>query len=469
MPQIGSLFVQLGMNTGQFTQASTAAAKSLDVVADSSKKTQHALMGLGFQLNDVATGFALGQRPMQIFAQQAGQIFQVFAQGGGFKAVMTGAGQAIRNFITPMRAAALGVGTVVAGIAILVNRAMDAQSRMRGFDVMLRGMGTQGQATAAGLEAAAKRLRDVGLSADEAKDAMLAAQRAGIAPGQSERIVRIGQNLIPVLGEGAPGALNSAIEGGVESLGKMVRQLGLVSAAEIEAAREAEKYGQQVQYLNRWVTLLEQHSSGLRQRAMSPLGKAFEQLRITFASLLDAMANSRVITTLVDILNSLAQTLEYIFRLEPPPWFSKWMGWTPSGGGTPTTTTRFRTGRKGHACRASSRSDRSARKRKPSADRLGRDGLIRLSPDRDRLPELAGEDGAERDINRGGSVWDHPQYLGPDRQELRYHGFLASQPTHGCVRTLSDARLPALGTEQRETGGGARCWRRCVGSPRRPA
>jgi len=335
MPQIGSLFAVLGMNTTQFNQASNTAVASLQKIEVNSRKLQFALTNLGFQINDVATGLASGQDPMRIFAQQAGQIVQLFTQGGGFKAVMTGAGQAIRNFFTPMRAAALGIGTVVAGIALLVNRAMDAQSRMRGFDVVMRGLGTQGQASAAGLEAAAKRLRDVGLSADEAKDKMVAAQRAGIAPGQSERIVRIGENLIPALGENAPGALNSAIEGGVESLGKMVRQLGLVSAAEIEAAREAEKYGQQVQYLNRWVTLLEQHSKGLRQQAMSPLGKAFEQLRISVAGMLDAMANSRVITTLVDILNSLAKTLEYIFRLEPPAWFSRWMGWTP-GGGTPT-------------------------------------------------------------------------------------------------------------------------------------
>ncbi|KQN11556.1 hypothetical protein [Sphingomonas sp. Leaf30] len=76
--------------TGRLRQ-SAQAQDDMDRVA---KKGKGTLTQLSFQLNDVATMAAMGAAPFQIFASQAGQIFQVaqMAEGGvkGFAAEMGG-------------------------------------------------------------------------------------------------------------------------------------------------------------------------------------------------------------------------------------------------------------------------------------------------------------------------------------------------------------------------------------------
>src|SRR5687768_9077390 len=62
-----------------------------------------AMQNLSFQVNDVASQLASGAPLMQIFAQQAGQFVQVFQQGGGVSAVLSGVSSSIRSMITPMR------------------------------------------------------------------------------------------------------------------------------------------------------------------------------------------------------------------------------------------------------------------------------------------------------------------------------------------------------------------------------
>lgn len=87
-------------------EAARAAERGYEIAAQgagaASKDVSAGLRGLSFQLNDVVTGLASGQKPMQIFAQQGGQIFQAFQQTPGLLAGV-----------------ASGLGTVGAGVAAL--------------------------------------------------------------------------------------------------------------------------------------------------------------------------------------------------------------------------------------------------------------------------------------------------------------------------------------------------------------
>lgn len=315
MPQIGSLFVALGMDTARFNAQAQGAAAALLPIEANSRKVTFALTNLGFQINDIASGLASGQAPARIFAQQFGQIIQAFTQGGGFSVVMRGASQAIRDFITPMRVATGVVGLVAAGVGVLAARVLSSEDRIRGFNVMLKGMGDTGKQTGADLEAAAKRLRDVGLSTADAVTAMQAARRAGIAPGQAERITRIGQNLIPVLGENAPQQLVGAIAGGVESLGALALQLGVVSAREVEAARETVRLTGHFQELENWVKRIEERTKGLNQEALSPFAKSMRDLSIAWGQMLDAMSKTAPIMLAVKALKELAEIMTFVATL----------------------------------------------------------------------------------------------------------------------------------------------------------
>jgi len=353
--EIGSLYVGLGFDTAVFDrqivqipqQAQKAAegikkgfagaGQELDKFQKSTGATRAAVQNLTFQLNDIGTSLASGGSPLRVLAQQGGQIIQVFQQGGGVRSVMGAFAVSLRGLITPATGAVAAVAAVAVSIGVLTARAVENSNAMREFSVMLKGLGLEGQATAAGLEEAAKRLKDVGLSASDARTALTAATRAGIAPGLAERVVRTGQNLIPVLGENAPGQLTAAVTGGIEPLGKLAQQFGLITAREMEAAREAAKFGKELSFIERWFGLIEQRSKGQNQAALSPMREAMRKLSIAFSEMLDAASRSSVILGVVDAMTKLAGVLKGVFEMQPPEWFRRIFGLGPNvaatGGG----------------------------------------------------------------------------------------------------------------------------------------
>lgn len=80
-------------------------------------RSRGSMTQLSFQLNDVATMAAMGAKPMQIFASQAGQIFQVaqMAEGGvkGFGSEVVAMTLRFAPFIAAAAVAAAGLGVFV--------------------------------------------------------------------------------------------------------------------------------------------------------------------------------------------------------------------------------------------------------------------------------------------------------------------------------------------------------------------
>ncbi|MER8664403.1 phage tail length tape measure family protein [Mesorhizobium sp. M1148] len=84
-------------------------------VGTTSKLTSNQLLNLSRQGNDVATMFALGAPPMQIFASQAGQIFDALESGpGGALASLKALGEGALGLITrfPLVSAAVAAAAV---------------------------------------------------------------------------------------------------------------------------------------------------------------------------------------------------------------------------------------------------------------------------------------------------------------------------------------------------------------------
>ena len=79
--------------------------------ATATKLARHEVQNLSFQLNDIATGLALGQSPLAILAQQGGQLAQVFGNRG-LGQLIPAIGQGLRSLITPTT---LALGALAAG------------------------------------------------------------------------------------------------------------------------------------------------------------------------------------------------------------------------------------------------------------------------------------------------------------------------------------------------------------------
>lgn len=220
-------------------------------VSNNALKTS--LTNLSFQVNDVATSLASGGDPSRVFAQQIGQIVQAFQQGGGLSAVLSAGARAVGNFLTPLR---VGIGVAAAfaaAVALIAKHSADSDQRTREFDVQLRTLGKGTRVTGKDLEAAAQRLRDVGLSATEAGEKISKGLAAGVNPNDIEKVVRAGANLNAVLGEGSLDAFIEAAGKGGAPLREFAQKLGIVPPAADDmsdslkkAAAASKKFGDSI-------------------------------------------------------------------------------------------------------------------------------------------------------------------------------------------------------------------------------
>ncbi len=284
------------------TQASTAASRQM----------QFALTNLSFQANDIVSSLGAGISVQQTFFQQAGQVFQI-GQQVGFKNLT----KSIWDMVTPLKVAAASVLALGAGFAFIVTRATSATSSVRQFDVMLRGIGASGLSSGAELEASAKRLRDIGLSASEARDRLRDVTRAGLNPAAAERIVRVQEDLKPILGDQAPDQLKAALSGGLEDTIKLGLSpaLRVFNADQIATWREMARGGQASRALNQAFAEIEKAVKGTANNALSPTARSLRELGVRWSNLLDKLGDTGPIRGTVAALSDLAGVLERIANI----------------------------------------------------------------------------------------------------------------------------------------------------------
>ncbi|MFN3288302.1 MAG: phage tail length tape measure family protein, partial [Sphingomonadaceae bacterium] len=126
-------------------QAAAAAARQLTSAAGS---TRAAYQQLGFQISDVAAQASAGVRPLQIFAQQGGQVAFALSQFGGglgrvgaflagpWGAALLAGGLALSAFLERTRTAEDGVNALSAALDRLAERKLSA-GQQRAEDIGL--------------------------------------------------------------------------------------------------------------------------------------------------------------------------------------------------------------------------------------------------------------------------------------------------------------------------------------------
>lgn len=223
---------QSGNTIRQALLAATGATQpfgnAVQGVEVSARATRYAIQNLTFQINDVVTSLASGISPFRTFTQQGGQFVQLFQQGGGIGNVIGGFTSRMAALITPTRLAVAGLATLGAGFAALAIRAENSQVSARRFDTQLQIIGKSSIISGKELEDAAKRMGDVGLSADEARTKLHDFISAGGDPRFAERVVRGAADLSAVLGKSTGEAFSeAAASGSVEVLQGIAKRLNI--------------------------------------------------------------------------------------------------------------------------------------------------------------------------------------------------------------------------------------------------
>ena len=117
---------QLGAFTAkEFADAQAYLASKAQLSAKGIGLTTNTITQLGFQINDVISGLAMGQSVLTIFAQQTGQIVQVLQGPQGLVQGFKDAGKWLLSLVTPARVAFGAVAAAVVGAAFAYNKFVD--------------------------------------------------------------------------------------------------------------------------------------------------------------------------------------------------------------------------------------------------------------------------------------------------------------------------------------------------------
>jgi phage-related minor tail protein len=104
---------------------------SLQGAGTAARLTAFQYQQLGFQINDIATGLAMGQSPFQVMAQQGGQVYQVLGQGpGGVGGALRALGGTLGGLATSS-VAVFGAATAAAvGFGLAISKITDDQRNL---------------------------------------------------------------------------------------------------------------------------------------------------------------------------------------------------------------------------------------------------------------------------------------------------------------------------------------------------
>lgn len=234
--------MQVGLiGASEFEQAQLVAGKRLSDFEQNLKKGANAgrvmsgeLVNLSYQLNDVVTGLLLGQSPFMIFAQQGGQVFQIFQNS---KASVIDfakeAGSKLLSFMTVGRVAFAGVSGAAIAAGLALNDYLGKQEEVR---MGLTGAGRASGSTLSGINNMAESgSSPTGLSVAEARRMATALASTGkVANDNILPIVQMGKDIAKAFGTDAAGAaemLAKSFADPVQGAEDLNRRLGFMDAA----------------------------------------------------------------------------------------------------------------------------------------------------------------------------------------------------------------------------------------------
>lgn len=209
-------------------------SKAIRELGTSAGLSTFQLANMSYQINDIATGLAMGQSPFMILAQQGGQVYQILSSspqgvGGALKQV----GSLLASILTPARLAVGGIAAIgVAGL-MLQNSYAKAQIEIQNA---LRGAGAAAGVTVSDINRVADATAALSkLSVSEARTAaMIIASSGKITTADLADAVRLAEDLAKVLGTDvaeAAGAIAKSLKDPVKGAAELNERLGAFDAA----------------------------------------------------------------------------------------------------------------------------------------------------------------------------------------------------------------------------------------------
>lgn len=256
----------------------------------------YALTNLGYQVNDVVTQLASGTSVEQTFAQQGGQILQIFP--GIFSAI---AG------LIPIIAV---VGVAFVGLYAIIKRAFDVHESIRAFESDLLASADSSKYSAGQLAAVTQALTTYGVSLADAREATVAFTKDGIDPERLQQFGQAAKDLSILLPQikvpDAAKQIAEAFTGGYEAVAKLDNELHFLQPAERQAIRDAFDSGDAARARTIAFDLFFAKIDQGAEHARGLWSESFRALKNSFGDFLDSITHLPVIDQLIKKLGELA-------------------------------------------------------------------------------------------------------------------------------------------------------------------
>lgn len=247
----------------------------------------YALQNLSFQVNDVVTSLASGQRPLQVLFQQGGQITQLFP---GLISQIARFALAWSWVIGPL----VAVGALIAGLAA-------REQEVRRFTNALRANVDGSFYDPRQLEMTSRAIQELGVSSADAEKAILSFVNAGLAPDKINSYAIAAANMAQVLGVEVPEAANKLLEGttkGLEGVVALDKETNTLTASELEHVRVLFESGKAAEARQFVFDRVSQRMNEVAALSRGPWSQAALALRTAWNSTLDAFAKTGVFQNL---------------------------------------------------------------------------------------------------------------------------------------------------------------------------
>lgn len=255
------------------------------------------LQNLSYQINDVFTQIASGTSITQTFAQQGGQILQLFPR----------IGSAIAAGLTSVPI--LLATTALISFGLAVKRAVDNADELRNLQGMLAANADGAIYQADALKQAADALDHYGLSAEDALSVVRTFVKDGFNPARLVEFGQAAQDMADVLGikvTDAATQLGEAFDGSYDSLKKFDEATNVLSASQLENIRLLFEQGKSQEALALAFDVTSDRFSTGAEQMRGPWASAVRDLSAAWDGFWETLSNSSAAQGTINVLTKLA-------------------------------------------------------------------------------------------------------------------------------------------------------------------
>lgn len=255
------------------------------------------LTNLSYQLNDVATGLAMGQPPMQVFAQQAGQIAQIFPKfiSGFLK-------------LTPVIA-------ILTPFAVALARVNREASLMKELDIQFALDVDADDLNTAAIKNLIIEADRAGLTLTEAKKAVTDFIKADFDQSDIPNLIDMSQRLARATGSDIPTAVDTlvkAFSNGIDGVVELDQELNFLTASQYENIRALEEQGKTAEAVALGLDALEGRLEKVSTKSGGPWADAMRSLGGAWNDFIDMLANSTAVQGMAEMLTDLGQAVSFV-------------------------------------------------------------------------------------------------------------------------------------------------------------